>query len=105
EIQAAGADEIQLDEPGLRQDPAAAKRYAAKAIDRALEGLTVSSAVHLCRGTLSALAGKQIILGVIDLGDRAVETAELVAARIRAALPFVAADRLIAAPDCGMKYL
>ena len=54
---------------------------------------------------LSELAGKKIILGVINLGDPKIETADAVAARIRAALPYVAADRLIPAPDCGMKYL
>jgi len=56
-------------------------------------------------GVLKALAGKTIILGVIGLGDMTVETPELVAERLRRALPFVAADHLIAAPDCGMKYL
>jgi len=40
-----------------------------------------------------------------DLGDAAVETADCVAARIRAALKVVPADRLVLAPDCGMKYL
>jgi 5-methyltetrahydropteroyltriglutamate--homocysteine methyltransferase len=52
-----------------------------------------------------ASLSKTIILGVIDLGDLAVETAETVAARIRRALPYVAAERVIVAPDCGMKYL
>ena len=47
---AAGADVIQLDEPWLRNDPEAAKRYAVKAINRALEGLTATTAVHLCFG-------------------------------------------------------
>jgi len=42
--------------------------------------------------------------GVIDLNDPGVETAETVAARIRRALPFIDAERLIIAPDCGMKY-
>ena len=51
------------------------------------------------------LPGKTIILGVIDLSDPAVESAETVAARIRRALPFVPADRIVVAPDCGMKYL
>jgi 5-methyltetrahydropteroyltriglutamate--homocysteine methyltransferase len=51
------------------------------------------------------LSGKTIVLGVIDLGDRTVETAETVAARIRAALDHVPARRLVPAPDCGMKYL
>ncbi len=45
------------------------------------------------------------MLGVLDLGDHGVETPEGVAARIRAALEVVAPDRLVAAPDCGMKYL
>ncbi len=56
-------------------------------------------------GVLSDLAGKSILLGVLDLGDPAVETAEIVAARIRAGLQYVAPARLIPAPDCGMKYL
>ena len=45
------------------------------------------------------------MLGVIDLSDQTIETAEIVAARIRAALAFVAAERIVVAPDCGMKYL
>jgi 5-methyltetrahydropteroyltriglutamate--homocysteine methyltransferase len=56
-------------------------------------------------GVLRDLAGKKIMLGVIDLGDPAVESAETVAGRIRAALKYVAPENLIAAPDCGMKYL
>jgi 5-methyltetrahydropteroyltriglutamate--homocysteine methyltransferase len=144
ELEAAGADVIQLDEPWLRNDPEGAKRYAVKAINRALEGIGVTTVVHLCFGyaavvhtrkptgysflpqladsiaqqisieaaqprldfgVLSELAGKKIILGVIDLGDSAIETAEKVAERIRAGLKHVAAERLIPAPDCGMKYL
>ncbi|MBL8701984.1 MAG: cobalamin-independent methionine synthase II family protein [Alphaproteobacteria bacterium] len=56
-------------------------------------------------GVLRELAGKTIVLGVISLGTPVVETPEIVAQRIRSALPFVAAERLVAAPDCGMKYL
>jgi 5-methyltetrahydropteroyltriglutamate--homocysteine methyltransferase len=56
-------------------------------------------------GVLKDLAPKTIMLGVIDLGDSAVESAETVAQRIRAGLAQVPAERLIAAPDCGMKYL
>jgi 5-methyltetrahydropteroyltriglutamate--homocysteine methyltransferase len=135
---------IQLDEPWLRNDPDAAKRFAVPAIDRALLGLAVPTAIHLCfgyaavvrhqkpsgysflpqlaastaqqisieaaqprldLGVLSDLAGKTIILGVIDLGDPAVETVDQVAARIRAGLERMKPDRLILAPDCGMKYL
>ena len=144
DLEAAGADVIQLDEPWLRNDPEAAKRYAVKAIDRALAGLKTTTAVHLCfgyaqlvgdnkpsaysflpqladstakqisieaaqpkldLGVLDELAGKTIILGVLNLGDPAVESAETVAARIRAALKHAPAERLIPAPDCGMKYL
>ncbi len=144
ELQAAGADVIQLDEPWLRNDPEGAKRYAVPAINRALAGLTVPTALHLCfgyaavvkhqkptgysflpqlaattarqisieaaqprldLGVLDELSGKSIILGVIDLGDPAVETVDQVTTRIRAGLAHVPAERLILAPDCGMKYL
>jgi 5-methyltetrahydropteroyltriglutamate--homocysteine methyltransferase len=144
DLQRAGADVIQLDEPWLRNDPEAAKRFAVRAINRALEGITVPTAVHLCfgyaavvktqkptgyaflpqladsiahqisiesaqpkldLGILQDLAGKTIMLGVIDLADPNVETPEQVAARIRAALKHVKPDRLVLAPDCGMKYL
>jgi len=54
---------------------------------------------------LATLPGKTIILGVIDLEDEAVETPEVIAARIRRALPYKRPDELVAAPDCGMKYL
>lgn len=143
ELEAAGADVIQLDDPWLRTDPAAAKRIAVKAIDRALAGLAATTAVHLCfgyaavvdkkptgysflpeladcaaqqisieaaqpkldLGILADLSSKTIILGALDLSDPQVETAEVVASRLRAALRHVPAARLIAAPDCGMKYL
>jgi len=145
DLQKAGADVIQLDEPWLRNDPEAAKRYAVKAINRALQGITVPTIVHLCfgyaavvpgsskptgysflpgladsiaqqisieaaqpkldLGVLKDLAGKKILLGVLDLGDPAIETPEQVAARLRAGLKYVARENLIAAPDCGMKYL
>ncbi|GHD38988.1 5-methyltetrahydropteroyltriglutamate--homocysteine methyltransferase [Thalassobaculum fulvum] len=54
---------------------------------------------------LAALPSKRIMLGVIDLNDPKPETAEIVAGRLRAALKHMPAERLIAAPDCGMKYL
>jgi 5-methyltetrahydropteroyltriglutamate--homocysteine methyltransferase len=141
----AGADIVQLDEPWLRNDPAAAKRIAVKAINRALQGINVPTVVHLCfgyaalvpgetkpvgysflpeladttaqqisieaaqpkldLGVLADLAPKKILLGVIDLGDTKVETPKKVAERIRRGLKHVPAERLIPAPDCGMKYL
>ncbi len=144
DLQAAGADVIQLDEPWLRNDPEAAKRFAIPAINRALEGITVPTVIHLCfgyaavvpgqkptgysflsqlsestaeqvsiecaqpnldLGVLSDLSNKKIVLGVIDLGSAKIETGEEVAGRIRKGLKHVSAGRLVAAPDCGMKYL
>jgi 5-methyltetrahydropteroyltriglutamate--homocysteine methyltransferase len=54
---------------------------------------------------LATLPGKTIILGVLDLSDMTIEHPETVAARIRRALPYVSADRIVVAPDCGLKYL
>ena len=56
-------------------------------------------------GILAELSNKRIMLGVLDLASPVAETAEQVAARIRQALKYVAPERLVAAPDCGMKYL
>ena len=54
---------------------------------------------------LAELGGKTVVLGVLDLSTSDVEPPGLVADRIRRALPYVAADRIVVAPDCGMKYL
>src|SRR5215510_8667242 len=54
---------------------------------------------------LEKLSGKTIILGTLDLSDTEIETPERVAARIRRALPYVPAERIVVAPDCGLKYL
>jgi 5-methyltetrahydropteroyltriglutamate--homocysteine methyltransferase len=64
-----------------------------------------SAQSNLDLSVLKTLPGKQIILGVIDLGSSEIETPETVAARIRRAFDHVAPDRIVAAPDCGMKYL
>jgi 5-methyltetrahydropteroyltriglutamate--homocysteine methyltransferase len=144
DLQAAGADVIQLDEPWLRNDPDAAKRIAVPAINRALAGITVPTVVHLCfgyaavvktqkptgysflpqladsvatqisieaaqpkldLGILRDLASKTVMLGVVDLSDPNVETPDQIVDRIRAGLAWLAPDRLVVAPDCGMKYL
>jgi 5-methyltetrahydropteroyltriglutamate--homocysteine methyltransferase len=143
DLQGAGADLVQIDEPYMQAHPEEADRYGVAAINRALDGITCATAVHLCFGyayvvhdkpsgysflpqlnacradaisieaaqpaldpkVLKHLPDKQIIYGVIDLGDQMVETPSDVAARLRAALQHVPAERLIAAPDCGMKYL
>jgi 5-methyltetrahydropteroyltriglutamate--homocysteine methyltransferase len=59
DLEKAGADVIQLDEPWLRQDPAAAKRIAVKAINRALEGVSVTTVIHLCFGYAAVVAGQK----------------------------------------------
>jgi 5-methyltetrahydropteroyltriglutamate--homocysteine methyltransferase len=56
-------------------------------------------------GVLRSLAPKTVMLGVLDLADPRVESAQTVAARLRAGLAHVEPQRLVAAPDCGMKYL
>ena len=145
ELQKAGADVIQLDEPWVRNNPDLARRYAVKAINRALQGITVPTVVHLCfgyaavvpgstkpagysflaelsdtsaeqisieaaqpkldLGVLKDLSGKKIMLGVLDLGDPKIESVDTVADRIRNGLKYVSADKLVPAPDCGMKYM
>lgn len=139
---AAGADIVQIDEPYMQARPNDAREYGLKALNRALDGISGTTAVHICFGyaltikqkapvydflaelehslaqqisietaqpkldcsKLAALS-KTIILGVIDLADMNIEAPETVAARIRRALPYVPAERVIVAPDCGMKYL
>jgi 5-methyltetrahydropteroyltriglutamate--homocysteine methyltransferase len=54
---------------------------------------------------LRDLPDKTIVLGVLDLGSSEIETPEVVAGRIRKALTAVPPERLMVAPDCGMKYL
>jgi 5-methyltetrahydropteroyltriglutamate--homocysteine methyltransferase len=140
---AAGADVVQIDEPYMQARPEEARAFGLQALNRALEGVTGTTAVHICFGyaaiiharpsgysflpelagcacqqvsvetaqsgldcsVLAGLKGKKVMLGVIDLADPGVESPETVAARIRRALPHVAAADLIIAPDCGMKYL
>ena len=140
---AAGADIVQVDEPWMQARPEKARAYGVEVLNRALEGVTGITAVHLCFGyaamvrdkpagysflpelersaaqqvsietaqpnldcaVLRELPSKTIMLGVIDLSDETPETPEVVAARIRRALPYVPPERLVIAPDCGMKYL
>lgn len=140
---AAGADVVQIDEPYMQARPEKARKFGLKAVNRALEGITGRTALHICFGyaaviherpsgysflpelcgcsvqqisietaqssldtsVLEGLRGKTIILGVLDLSDMAVETPEIVAERIRRALPHVDPEQVIVAPDCGLKYL
>ena len=74
--------------------------------DTIAQQISIESAQpRLDLGVLKDLAGKKIMLGVLDLNDPAVETPEQVAARIRAGLKYVSPRHLVPAPDCGMKYL
>jgi 5-methyltetrahydropteroyltriglutamate--homocysteine methyltransferase len=140
---AAGADVVQLDEPWLRTNPDEARAYAVAAIDKALEGVNGTTALHLCFGYAAMVQGKPsryaflpelercavqqisieaaqpkldlavlqefstktIVLGVLDLSDIQIEAPESIAAKIRQALRYIPATRLMIAPDCGMKYL
>ena len=141
---AAGADIVQIDEPYMQARPDKARQYGLKALNRALDGITGTTIVHICFGyaaivghakpagysflpelrdctceqvsietaqpkldcsVLKKLDNKKVLLGVIDLDDQRVETPGIVAERIRRALPYIGAERLIVAPDCGMKYL
>ena len=143
DLLAAGADIVQIDEPYMQARPEPARAYGLRALNRALEGITGTTAVHICFGyahviherpsgysflgelrgcrcqqvsletaqsgldcaVLQQLPEQKIILGVIDLSDMQIETPDVVAARIRRALPYAAAENIIIAPDCGMKYL
>jgi 5-methyltetrahydropteroyltriglutamate--homocysteine methyltransferase len=140
---AAGADIVQIDEPYLQARPERAREYGVEVINRALEGISGTTALHMCFGyaaivhdrpgqyaflpELNACAARQIsieaaqpgldlsilrvlpektiILGVLNLGDERVETPQEVADRIRDALRQIEPERLVVAPDCGMKYL
>jgi 5-methyltetrahydropteroyltriglutamate--homocysteine methyltransferase len=75
--------------------------------DCAADQVSIESAQQrLDAAIVRRLGGKTVILGVLDLaGDSPVETADVVAARIRAALAHIEPERLMLAPDCGMKYL
>src|ERR1035437_8652035 len=76
ELQKAGADVIQLDEPWGRNDPAAARRYAVKAINRALLGITVPTVVHICFGYTAVVPGDTKPSGYSFLAELADSTAE-----------------------------
>ena len=140
---AAGADVVQIDEPWMQARPEKARQYGLRALNRALEGITGKTAVHICFGyaavihqkpsgysflpefagcschqvsieaaqpnldcaVLSSLGNKQILIGCLDLNDMTIETPQIIVARIKRALPYVAKENVVLAPDCGMKYL
>jgi 5-methyltetrahydropteroyltriglutamate--homocysteine methyltransferase len=86
DLEKAGADIIQLDEPWLRNDPEAAKRLAVPAIDRALEGLKVPTIVHLCFGYAALVPGETKPVGysfLPQLADSAAQQISIEAAQPR----------------------
>ena len=140
---AAGADIVQIDEPYMQARPDKARKFGVQALNRALAGVSGTTAVHLCFGyaaiihqrpsgysflpeleastarqisietaqakldcsVLAKLPSKTILLGVLDLSDMTVETPSVVAEHIRRGLAHVPAERIVVAPDCGLKYL
>src|SRR5215472_14880484 len=140
---AAGANIVQIDEPYMQARPEKARQYGLRGLAAALDGVTGTTAIHICFGyaaiihvrpsgysflpelaaspvqqisietaqsnldcsIVEKLPDKTIILGTLDLSDTAIETPETVAARIRRALRHVPAERIVVAPDCGLKYL
>jgi 5-methyltetrahydropteroyltriglutamate--homocysteine methyltransferase len=148
-LQADGIDIIQFDEPAFNVYPKEAVEWGIGALDRAIDGITCTTAVHICYGygieaninwknalgeewrqyeeifpalarsridqvslecfhshvppsLMALLAGKEIMVGVIDVASDQIETPEEVAATIHAALQYVPADKLIACTNCGM---
>lgn len=148
ELQAAGADVIQFDEPCFNIYLEKVADWGLAMLERCIEGITATTAVHICYGygipvtlawksrnrdwghygitlpllaksrinqvsvecaasgvdisVISALKGKDVMVGVIDVGTDQVESPELVASRIRKALPHVDPERLYPCTDCGL---
>ena len=148
-LQADGIDIVQFDEPAFNVYMTEAADWGVAALERAAQGLTCKTAVHICYGygieannkwkdtlghewrqyeqvfpalaksridqvslecmhshvpldLIGLLAGKEVMVGVIDVASDTVETADEVAATIGRALQFVARDKLIACTNCGM---
>jgi 5-methyltetrahydropteroyltriglutamate--homocysteine methyltransferase len=148
-LQADGIDIVQFDEPAFNVYMAEAADWGVAALERAAQGLTCKTAVHICYGygieannrwkntlghewrqyeqvfpalarsridqvslecmhshvpldLIGLLAGKDVMVGVIDVASDAIETADEIAETIGRALQFVSRDRLIACTNCGM---
>ena len=88
------------------QDKPSGYSFLPQLADTAAGAISIEAAQpRLDLGVLRDLAGKTILLGVIDLGSADVETPDVIAGRIRDGLRFLSPERLVPAPDCGMKYL
>src|SRR2546422_4102151 len=149
ELTALGLDVLQLDEPAFNVYMDDVRTWGIQALDRAIQGLSCKTAVHICygygikanvdwKGTLGTewrqyeqtfpllaasrldqvslecanskvpmsllglLAGKDVLVGCIDVATDKVETPEDVAATIRRALEHVPPARLFPCTNCGM---
>jgi 5-methyltetrahydropteroyltriglutamate--homocysteine methyltransferase len=148
-LQVDGVDIIQFDEPAFNVYMKEAADWGVKALERAAQGLTCTTAVHICYGygieannkwketlgeqwrqyelvfpalaassiqqvslecyhshvpleLMKLLAGKDVMVGVIDVASDVIETPEQVAETIGRALQFVPKERLIACTNCGL---
>jgi 5-methyltetrahydropteroyltriglutamate--homocysteine methyltransferase len=80
--------------------------FLAELADAAVDQIAIEAAQpRLPMDVLDQLPTATIVLGVLDLGTTEIETPDVVADRLRAALAHVSPDRLVAAPDCGMKFV
>jgi 5-methyltetrahydropteroyltriglutamate--homocysteine methyltransferase len=140
---AAGADIVQIDEPYMQARPEKARKYGLRGIEAALDGITATTAIHICFGYAAIIhvrpKGYRYCQSSPDrlcsrfpskprnpistarywksyperpsssapsiFSDMTIEKPETVAARIRRALPYLPAQQIVVAPDCGLKYL
>lgn len=142
ELQAAGCDVLQIDEPAMTRYHDKVSTYGAQALDRCLDGITVPTFVHLCYGypggqaqqhhitypelldalmqtrisgftvefgrsrfdpaLLRACGDRLIMFGCIDPGDTPAPSVDSVKQQVAAALEYVAPERILLAPDCGL---
>jgi 5-methyltetrahydropteroyltriglutamate--homocysteine methyltransferase len=138
-----GVDVVIIDEPYMEARADAARDYGVAALQKALEGVSGKTAVHICFGygqkmkvkpdqyhfmaemkdvpcdrisietaqpgldcsVLKSLPDHEIMLGVINLGTPDVDPVDEIIARVERALPFIDRERVILAPDCGLKYI
>jgi 5-methyltetrahydropteroyltriglutamate--homocysteine methyltransferase len=138
-----GVDVVIIDEPYMEARADAARDYGVAALQKALEGVSGKTAVHICFGygqkmkvkpdqyhfmaemkdvpcdrisvetaqpgldcsVLAKLPDHKIMLGVINLGTPEVDLVDEIVARVERALPFIDKERVILAPDCGLKYI
>ncbi|MFK7733882.1 MAG: hypothetical protein AB8B48_19835 [Pseudomonadales bacterium] len=143
DLHASGIDIVIIDEPYMEARSDAAREYGVAALQKALEGVTGETAVHICFGygqkvkdkpnqyhfmqematvpcgrisietaqpkldcsVLELLPRHKIMLGVINLGTQEVDSVDEIVARVERALPHIDKERVILAPDCGLKYI